>query len=268
MSDSGIVTRDELLAMGCEEVVAKRGRKAYVIGEEVIAIDCIGCNSLKYRSDFGRHKSHFLGVNSRCKVCERERRRKYCEDFPEKKAEYNRKWCEANPEKKAVSDRKWREANSGEMAEYKRNHRQDNPQMYLLYDQRRRARKLVLPDDLTIGQQDAIFATYNGTCALTGEPTDLHLDHVIPISVGHGGTTYGNMIPLRADLNLSKNASQIFEWFDANRERFNLSQRKFDELIEYLAQINEMTTQEYRAYVDWCFDNPRDINAIETEESA
>lgn len=298
MSESGIVSRDELLAMGCEEVVSQKGRKAHVIGEKVIAIDCIGCNSLKVRGDFGRHKLAFLGVNSRCKACERGRNRKYYEDFPEKRAESSRKWQQANPEKAAEHKRKWRQANPEKAAEasrkgvrkyreanpekvaeairkwrelnhgYGRKYYEANPEIYRLNSQRRRARVNALPYDLTAEQQDAIFATFNGRCILTCEPMDLHLDHVIPLAIGHGGTTYGNLIPLRADLNLSKNASHIFEWFEANRERFNLSQRKFDELIEYLAQINEMSTQEYRAYVDWCFDNPRDINAIETEESA
>ena len=323
MSESGIVTRDELLAMGCEEVVSQRGRRAFVIGEEVIAIDCTECNSLKVRSNFGRHNSKFLGVNSSCKECIRERNRKWRQDNPEKATESSRKsarkyyednrekelerarkWAEANPEyrrkyyednreKELESARKWRqdnpekatesnrksarkyrqenpeywrkyyEDNREKVLEYQRKHYEANPEMYLLKDQRRRARKLALPYDLTAEQQADINATFGNACALTGEPIDLHLDHVIPISVGHGGTTYGNMIPLSATLNTSKNASHLFEWFEANRERFNLSQRKFDELIEYLAQVNEMTTQEYRAYVDWCFDNPRDVGELQ-----
>lgn len=202
---------------------------------------------------------------------EAERKRKWRQENPEKATESNRKsarkWRQDNREKELERKRKWREANpeyhSEYHSEYNRKHRENNPDMHLLKDQRRRARKLALPYDLTADQQVDINATFGNACALTGDTLDIHADHVIPLSIGHGGTTYGNMIPLSAELNLSKRASHIFEWFEANRNRFNLSQRKFDALIEYLAQVNEMTTREYRAYVDWCFDNPRDVGELQ-----
>lgn len=99
---------------------------------------------------------------------------------------------------------------------------------------------------------------------LTGESV-YHLDHVIPLTAGHGGTTYENIVPLRADLNISKHNACIFKWFADNRERFDLSQRKFDELIEYLADINEVTTKEYEEFVYWCHDNPRTVEEIEAD---
>ncbi|MEW4281722.1 HNH endonuclease [Priestia megaterium] len=120
---------------------------------------------------------------------------------------------------------------------------------------RRNARERSLPNDLSNEQQDAIMTHFNNACALTGETIDLHLDHVIPLAAGHGGTTYGNMIPLRGDLNCSKNDSNLFEWFKSNRRRFELSQERFDALVQYLADVNEMTVEEYTKYYYECFED-------------
>src|SRR5699024_2915067 len=130
-----------------------------------------------------------------------------------------------------------------------------------------RALKACLPYSLSEGDVSKISKYFSGGCSITGEKEDLHLDHVIPIAVGHGGTIYENMIPLRADLNLSKSDRNIFDWFADNRERFGLEQRKFDELIEYLADINNMTKKEYEEYVRWCHDNPRTLDEIKSEET-
>jgi hypothetical protein len=63
-------------------------------------------------------------------------------------------------------------------------------------------------------------------------------------------------------LNRSKFTNNIFEWFETNRQRFELSQEKFDRLIEWLASANAMTVEEYRDYVYWCHANPRTVDEI------
>lgn len=208
---------------------------------------------------------------------ERERRREYYKNNLNKVLKRNRnyyaensiavnerirKYTENNPEKVRERRRKYYENNYEKVLEKNRNYYRDNPEKRKINTHLRRARKAALPNTLTLKQWTSVVYRFGGGCSLTGSK-DYVREHAIPIAIGHGGTTIENMTPMRADLNASKSDRHIFEWFDANKERFNLSQRKFDELIEYLAQVNEMTTQEYRAYVDWCFDNPRDINAME-----
>ncbi|MBW3113554.1 hypothetical protein KYJ26_16995 [Bacillus sp. MCCB 382] len=128
----------------------------------------------------------------------------------------------------------------------------------------RRAKEKLLPfgyDENDLLDTLEVF----GGCVLTGD-ADIHLDHVIPIAIGHGGTIKSNMIPLRSDLNMNKKKSNIFEWFSANKQRFNLSQEKFDTLIDYLAELNEMTREEYREYVYWCHANPRTVDQLREED--
>lgn len=265
----GVTTRDELLEMGCTEVKAKSGRRAYLLKDFIIAIECTKCAGVKFPEKFKKDAKSYKGIQSKCKKCEseydrkrftenptkREKAKKYYWDNREKRKEAARVYYLANKEAYAESQRIFYIKNPN----YRNKHREDNQEMYILADQRRRARKRSLPDDLTTEQLSEITASFYSTCALSGETADLHNDHVLPISIGHGGTIYGNIIPLSAELNMSKYNAHLYEWFDANHERFGLAREKFDALIEYLAEANEMTTQEYRKYTDWCFDNPRVI---------
>jgi len=233
-----------------------------VDGVSITGKCCTTCGEWK-ALESGFNSNGKGGRRPDCKACEKayreankeriaERDRNYREANKERITEYSRNYYEANKEYYAERGRNHREANKESIAERMRNYQADNLESYRIRKQRRRARKQALPD--TYAPEDKTF-----TCDLTGTP-DVHLDHVIPLSIGHGGTIEENMLPLRGDLNLSKSDHNIFEWFDANHERLGLSQRKFDELIAYLSDLNGLTPEEYREYVYWCHDNPRDLN--------
>lgn len=249
--------------MGCEEVVSKKGRVTYSLNGEFVATQCTKCDQIKNFTEFTKEKLGFCGVRSDCKECRNIINRKGYTDKKEWFKEHNRKHYFGNKdhiqEKSRNRMRKMLEENPEYYRELKRMDFIKYPERNSLAVHRRLARKGSLPDNLTTQQHRAIKENFKECCALTGD-SNTHLDHVIPLSIGHGGTVNGNIIPIRADLNVSKGAKNIFEWFDANKERFELSQHKFDELIDYLSEINGMTPKEYRAYVDWCFDNPRDIS--------
>jgi hypothetical protein len=150
------------------------------------------------------------------------------------------------------------------MTNIKREWAVDNKEKISAALHRRRARLKKLPSDFFESDIVNLLTLFNDGCALTGD-LPIHLDHVIPLSTGHGGTINGNMIPLRADLNFSKNDSNIFEWFEAIRQRFELSQERFDNLIAWLASANAMTVEEYRDFVYWCHANPRNIDELEAQ---
>jgi len=242
----GIVTRDELLVMGCLAIWNKQGRKGYVVGDRVvgaesrdvvIAVECAECGKVKRQEEFSKASTGFLGKRYNCKKCARKSALK-------KRVQVSEKW------------KRYREENREQETKRRRKYREENLERVASQHHRRRARLNKLPSILTAEDMTAVYATFNNACALTGEAERMHDDHVVPISVGHGGSVKSNMIPLSAELNTSKHNAHIFEWFSANRERFNLEQSRFDDLIEYLASANEMTPTEYRKYVDWCFDNP------------
>lgn len=284
---------------GLTEKKNRKGTKYFEDNKgDIVAKECSRCGLVKSLRHYGKHKGCLAGVNSECKRCASERARKYRIEhkdslsFIEDRRERGRKWREENPtyfreyykrnrEQVLEANYRWAKLNRDKMREYNRRYaannpdkvrdsrkrwEENNPEKLIMKTQKRLARRRSLPDSITEEQRKYILVKFSYGCALTGE-SDYHWDHVIPLATGHGGTIYENMIPLRADLNISKSNRNIFEWFADNRERFGLSQRKFDELIEYLADINEMTVEEYRDYVYWCHDNPRTVGEI-TEERA
>lgn len=220
---------------------------------EIIAKQCLECSSLKIIEEFNSYIGSLGGREARCRTCRAATKREWrktkqgCSNYRSNEAERSRKYYRTNSKERMEYIRKWRE---------------DNPEKEALIALRRRARKRSLPHSITEEEWETTLKYFNGGCALTGETYEIHRDHVIPLSTGHGGTIVENLIPLRADLNITKNNRNIFEWFSNNKEHFELEQRKFDELVEYLADTNNMTPQEYEEYVQWCHDNPRTVDEI------
>jgi hypothetical protein len=246
---------------------------------------CSDCDVWKPLEDYSKNKGTSDGKRYICKECDKERVRKYRRENEEKYKDYNKKYHAENIEERRASNKeyrennneyekermvKWRKENTEHIQQYHRDYAIENKELIkkytakwisenrnltVLYQQKRRARKKQLPNDFTVEEQKKVLEQFNDSCALTGDKQNIHFDHVIPISIGHGGTTYGNMIPLRADLNFSKHDSNIFEWFEANRQHFELSTEKFETLIDYLAEINSVTKEDYKDHVYWCHEN-------------
>jgi hypothetical protein len=264
------------------------GRKRIQTLEErdgVLGKACVDCSEWKPLEDYSKMKSSPDEKRYVCKRCDIERVRKYRRENEEKYKESARKYHADNKEERHAANKvyretnnqyerertkKWREENKEHTKAYSRKYAAENREkiremvnkwhaknrdVAILYQQQRRARKKSLPDDFTVEQREDVLEYFNNGCALTSDTENIHFDHVIPISSGHGGTTYGNMIPLRADLNFSKHNSNIFEWFEANRQHFKLSTEKFEALVDYLAEINNVSIEEYRDHVYWCHDN-------------
>jgi hypothetical protein len=257
----------------------KRNRKGTVYYEDnsvIVSKNCAKCDEVKTLDNYAKKKTGLGGRESTCKRCRAsyyaENKADYVERYENNKEhhqelmqmyydvnkeslnEYQRKYYAENKVSISERHREYFASNKERIAEMCRNWRRNNPEKDALIAERRRARKKALPDNFTEAQMLRTFDFFGG-CALTGEVFDLHWDHVIPLATNTGGTTFGNMIPLRGDLNTSKRDANIFEWFERNKMRFNLSQTKFDSLVEWLAGVNGVTTDEYRNFVDGCFEN-------------
>ena len=234
-----------------KESIAEYKRKYRQENKEIIR---------KYKQE---NKERIAEYSRKYKQENKESIRKYRQENKER----SRKYQQENKERIAELSRKYQQENKERIAEYSRKYQQENKELFQINFAKRCARKRQLSDDLTLEQRNATLGHFNNSCALTGCTDGIHLDHVIPLAIGHGGTTAQNMIPLRADLNISKNARCIFDWFYDVKDRFKLSQTKFDELIEYLADINGMTADEYEDYVRGCHDNPRVIDETILDET-
>lgn len=247
-----------------DEILQKLTRKTNRRGTEywedtygnVVAKRCTKCGEAKLLTEYNRCIQSLGGVLPSCKNCKAKYRLRNREKIAESQRDYYVRNREKLVENQKEYSREYYVRNREKVIERHRDYCVRNREKYKAIVQRRRARLANLPDDWSLAER---LETYNhfGGCALTGS-SDIHWDHVIPIATGHGGTTTGNMIPIKAELNKSKRDSNVFEWFDYAKERFNLDQTKFDELIDYLANINDMTVEEYRRRVYWCFENRRE----------
>ncbi|QWI73284.1 hypothetical protein ER45_030495 (plasmid) [Bacillus mycoides] len=261
-----------------------------VAGEMVEAKECTKCGEVKALNDYYREKNGIGHRRSSCKECSLKRDAEYYQSNKERIAERDAEYYQKNKEKVSERKSKYYQSNKEKMSKQKAEHyqqnkekiskqkleyyhnnkesiakrmveyRKNNKEVFQALGQRRRARKALLPDTLTAGQTAQLLQK---GCALTGETNEVHLDHFIPIAWGYGGTTFENMIPLNSFLNISKSDRNPFEWIKRKSIQEQVDMNRWDETIEYLADLNGMNPQEFEEYVYWCEENKRDLTNIE-----
>lgn len=196
---------------------------------------CSTCKEVKEKELFYKDRGRASGVSPKCKKCTNEYLREKRKSPHRPDLEVRRKWTEENREKLRQQNREYRSANL-----LKHSINQAN----------RRTRKEELPNTLTHEETVEILKTFEYKCSICEEDYE-HLDHFIPISSGHGGTTKENIVPMCASCNISKRDTNPFEWgcrLD-NTERDN-----FETLVQHLTVLNGIASEsEYKAYVENCF---------------
>jgi hypothetical protein len=244
-----------------------RKNKSNKDGHDCVCKSCRSDVGKKYREENqDRIKEWYSNNRERLLECKKEYRqkniervkeldRKYHESHKVERCEYSKEYRRLNKEKIKA----YYVANKDKIVLKNKKWRKENPETFKRLKLNRTARKQTLPNTLTDEQLNEIMNHFGHSCALTGVKDVIQLDHVIPLSIGHGGTIKGNIVPLESKLNKSKNASNIFEWFNQNSERLSLDEIKFNGMVNYLAECNDMTVDQYREYVDWCFANPNII---------
>ncbi|MCM2535172.1 hypothetical protein NDK43_26025 [Neobacillus pocheonensis] len=139
-----------------------------------------------------------------------------------------------------------------------------NPDYLKAKNQRRRAKKLALPNDLTTDQWKAILDRFENNCAIS-DSTDIVLEHVIPLNFLHMGTSVNNVIPMDKTLNLSKRDKNILEWVLEPEVAEVIYWGKFEATMKYLAEVNGMTVEEYYEFIYFCEYNKRTVEEVKSE---
>ena len=230
-------------------------------GEEIVGKKCKGCGKWKPLDRYYKHTKGLGGRDSHCIECRKTIYQENKEEIMERQKGYYRK----NIEKRKAYWMEYYQKNRERYLKKGKKYYQENRERFKFKKQKRRARKESLPNNWTEKQRAETWSYFNNSCALTGAISGITEEHAIPLSIGHGGTYHGNMYPMSKTLNKSKYNNNIFEWFEANKERFNLSEERFNRLIEYLATLNGLTSEEYRQFVYWCHENPREPHEIEDD---
>lgn len=276
----------------CKECRSERKtpkRKAVKInidGMNVDAIDCTLCKEIKPLTEFSKGNG-VGGKQTKCKQCqseyheinkerENERSRQWLINNPEKAKEMRRNFIENNPNYKRDYYRKWRLKNKDKTHKYylkqKPKHKlhmkkwhMKNKEYHRFLNKvngiKRRAIDNYLLGDCSAEDIVSLREYFNNQCSLSEAKENIHIDHFIPISIGHGGSYIGNLIPLSEPLNRSKFNKNPFEWIKQDEVDIDLD--KWENLIEYLSNINDMSNDEFRSFVYWCFNNQRNLEDLE-----
>lgn len=101
----------------------------------------------------------------------------------------------------------------------------------------------------------ASYERFNFRCALT-DSEDVHYEHWIPQSIG-GESSIRNCYPLDATLNIRKGAANPFEFFRRKDIHAKIDRERFDELVFWLAIVNDMTVQEFEDYTNQKYEELR-----------
>lgn len=196
---------------------------------------CTHCDRELPLDMFGKDKRILDGLNIYCKECARELGKKFRIDNPEKrrmasklsyinnkeqKREYGKKYNEENSEKKKVACKRWL---------------QKNPEKNRQYSQRRRSKKLKLPNTLTLKQWEDTKLYFNNKCCYCGEEASLQQEHFIPLNKD-GEYTEKNIIPSCGSCNSSKNDNNFEDWYP--KYKFYSKYRE-DYIIDFINHKNE-----------------------------
>lgn len=212
-------------------------------------------------TEYGADKRKSDGRRPHCKECEHlyklaykeknpEYRRRYYEATSDASRQYSRKWAQDNPDLNKIRNSRWAANNKTKIR---------------ARDVRRRTAKAYLPDAVTWTEWESTLTATKRRCSLTGTVSNIHMEHWLPIGIGHGGTHVGNIYPMQGTLNLSKSDTNPFEWFEANGQRFELTQSAFDALVWRLAHQNGLTPEEFRDFTYWCFANKRTVIEVKAD---
>lgn len=236
--------------------------------------ECCRCNVAKDLSLFYKNKRSSDGHAYHCKECHNKTTIQWQQENPERasdinniaqvkrrtqKAQTQREYYLNNKDyykQKSVEYRaKYPEKFVGRLRkqkidpDYSREYRAKNKDLIKFHRKKRKALIRGSIVNFSKDDYDSVLERFEYKCAISGS-SDIHMDHFIPISTGYGDTTIGNMIPLDAKLNLSKSASNPFEWI---KTRSDIDRKRFEDVVFYLAEMNGLTTDEFEAHVYNCF---------------
>ena len=137
---------------------------------------------------------------------------KYEKDHKITIAERQRKYIKDNKEYIVKRSKQYRENNKELIVNLRKVWFKKNKEKAVVYVQKRKAKKLLLPSTFTKEEWDEVKLYFNNSCAYCGEELPLEQEHFIPVSDG-GGYVKGNMIPACKKCNCSKHNYDFLNWY-------------------------------------------------------
>lgn len=196
---------------------------------------CTKCKRILVANNinFGKEKYGKYGLRSKCRKCRNECKKKYREDNKDKIKEYQEQWRENNKDK--IKD--YYKDNQDKIKEKSRQWNKNNPEKVFNRCQKRRQLEENQGNGITKEQWKEMMEFFEWRCAYSGEyigsDSDKRtIDHIVPLSEG-GENEIWNLVPMYANYNYSKSASNMEDWY-IEQDFFNIDRLlKIYEWIEY-----------------------------------
>jgi hypothetical protein len=168
---------------------------------------CKQCGEVKPPSDYAKGKKNLDGHRPVCKTCTKQYAAKYRLENAEKVKRSQDEWRAKSFEQQRLYQQKHYLENKETVSARIDAWRKKNPDIYRVWYENRRARKLSVGGVLTLGLSLRLFQLQKGKCACCKKPlgSNYHMDHIMPLALG-GTNTNDNIQLLRARCNLQKQA--------------------------------------------------------------
>lgn len=183
---------------------------------------CTKCKRELTFNNFDKAKNGKNGLKAECKECKKQYYEDNKEILTEKKKQYRQEHLEQS--------KQYCRENKETLAEYLKQYQKEHLEEYRVRNQRRNARKRLLPSSLTIQQWEEIKEHFNNECAYCGKELPLAQEHVIPLSKG-GEYTHNNIICACGSCNSSKGAKLLNDWYPQHEYYSNKRENK---ILKYL----------------------------------
>ena len=197
---------------------------------------------------FAKYKRSKDGLQGYCKDCQ-----KAYNHSPQGKAS-QKKYYKTHKEEKLADQKEYDNNHKEEIAarqkDYSETHKEEKAANYKVYRQtpkgkaanknvRHRRRQLEKKGKgFNIEQQNEMLQFFDYKCPYKGIPltdNNIHLDHIVPLSKG-GEHEVWNMIPCHCSANLSKNDSNMEEWY---KKQEYFSEERLLKIYEWMQYASE-----------------------------
>ena len=171
------------------------------------------------KDNFYKQKGGKYELGSKCKECEKKRRKQYYEANTQKVAEQTKQYREANRDKIFEYHKRYYKSPQGQVATF--NHHQ-----------RRRISEEQQGDGITKGQWVEMMSFFGWRCAYSGEvltKDNRTIDHIVPLN-SNGDNMIWNCVPMTRSLNSSKRDKDMLKWY---REQDFYSEARLAKIYEW-----------------------------------
>ena len=160
------------------------------------------------------------------------RSKEYRDTHKDKLMKRSEEYCESHKEETARRGKKYRETHKEEITKRVKLWALNNPEKVRNKCQRRRSKKLLLSNTLTVSQWLDIKVEFNNKCCYCSKELPLEQEHFLAMTK-NGEYTTNNIIPCCRSCNASKGNKDFFIWYPKQKYYSEVRETKILKYLNY-----------------------------------